>query len=100
MLFFCLSPWLFSCYGISEVPFSQLETPIGKVGNPAYLTSVTSGFNIKTSVKLWTVVIVCLKQQVMFFIFFFLFLFKFSLWGSTVTSGDDRSYFFWNIHNF
>lgn len=28
------------------------------------------------------------------YIFYFLFLFKFSLWGSTVASGDDKGYFF------
>lgn len=48
VLFFCLSPWIFSCYGILKYPFSHLETSVEKVGNPVHLTSVTLGFNIKT----------------------------------------------------
>lgn len=71
MLIFCLSPWMFLCYGIIKWPFSQLETSVEKVGNPVLLTSVTLGFNIKTSVKLWSMVIVYLKQQVFFLVFFF-----------------------------
>lgn len=90
MLFFCLSPWYFRVMAFLKCPFSQLETSVEKVGNPVYLTSVTSGFNIKTSVKLWTMVIVCLKQQVILVFSSF----KFSLWGSTVTSGGDQGCFF------
>lgn len=60
---------IFHVMAFLKCPFSQLETSVEEVENAAYLTSVTSGFNIKTSVKLSTVVTVCLKEQMIFFFF-------------------------------
>lgn len=47
--------------------FPQLEIYLVRVGNPVCLTSVTSSFDIKTSVKLGTV-IVYLKQCLIIFL--------------------------------
>lgn len=77
--FFCLSPCIFSCYGISEALFFTAGNFPRESGKPCLFDTAASVFDIKTSVKLWTVLIVCLKQRV--FDFFFNAFLKFYLRG-------------------